>query len=105
MLRINPHRGARDVRHAIGSDFSEVRDWSRQRFPLDELDESPASRRDVKRYAALVEKRGTEFPPVVLIVHTSRVRPYVEIVDGAHRIAAARLLGRRDIDAYVGRQA
>lgn len=114
MLRTNPHRGARHVRGAIGSTFWDARDWTRRLVPLDELHEEPASKRDVKRYAAFAKRLGTDFPPVVLIRHPPRdwdigqgqmrhIPPRFEIVDGAHRIAAARLLGRGAIDAYVGR--
>jgi hypothetical protein len=59
----------------------------------------PHSDRDVQRYARRIAA-GEKPPPVVLIDR----KFWYEIVDGAHRIAAARAAGLHRIPAFVGRR-
>lgn len=73
--------------------------WSLEPVALRNLPEvEPFSRRDVQRYAAFSKKHKSDFPPIILLVTFD-----VEVLDGAHRVAAAESLGHREIMAYVGR--
>jgi hypothetical protein len=92
---------SRQVESGLGYDFFDY-DWSRPAKRLKVGDArfgavEPASERDVSRYARRAEA-GEDFPPIVLM---DTGRGFV-IVDGAHRLAAARAAGRRWISAFVG---
>lgn len=50
----------------------------------------------VKRYAAAMEVHA-EFPPVLL----GRIGDGLLLVDGWHRVSAARMAGREEIDAII----
>lgn len=91
----NPHRGtSRDAWAGIGSSFNLAR-WYKGKLHISELPNVfPASRRGVKRYA----KFGKNFPAIVVIVNNGTI----EVIDGVHRVAAARIIGLDIIDAYVG---
>ena len=95
----NPFRGqARDAWYAMPIGWEKL-SWSFGVVDLDDIPEvTPASKRDVKRYASHAKKRKEGFPAVVLIEHSSGL----EVVDGAHRIAAARQLEHEGVAAYVG---
>lgn len=96
VVATNPHRGtARDALQALPYDMRKLR-WQRRIVPLDRLPAvHPASIRDVKRYA----RHPGILPEIVLVER----RTGIEVIDGAHRIAAARLRGDDKIPAYVGK--
>lgn len=95
--RYNPHTESRDAWQGIGLGFSELA-WVRTSVPLADIGELyPASKRDVKAYARAIA-RGSPPPAVVL----ERTNGAYAVLDGAHRISAARLAGMREIDAFVG---
>lgn len=97
--RYNPHRGSRDAWWSGIGVTMRQREWGYGLIPTSDLpDVSPASKRDVKRYAKHFQKTGSEFPAIVLSVDGDRVT----VDDGAHRLAAARSLGVKRIAAYVG---
>lgn len=94
----NTPGGPRDAWAGIGSEFNSLK-WGYGAIPIAELpDVFPASKKDVKRYARHAGDRNGKFPAIVISVANGRVT----VLDGAHRLAAARLLGRKTIDAYVG---
>lgn len=94
----NPHHGARDAWQGMPVGWDRLY-WFFGKFPIDELPEvSPASKKDVKRYAAHAKKWKKDFPAIVVIGKP----PDSVVADGAHRLAAARLLGNTFIDAYWG---
>lgn len=85
----------RDAWGGIGSDFNDLAWRYYASFPIAYLPiVHPASRRDVARYAAM----RTNFPAIVVQSSGGRV----VVLDGAHRLAAARRRGDNTIAAYVG---
>lgn len=91
----NLHRGgARDAWFGMPVGWDQL-SWELTSVAVRDLPEvSPASKRDAKRYA----KFGGALPAIVLL---KRGQKFV-IADGAHRVAAARLQGLQNIQAYVG---
>ncbi|MET9296416.1 ParB/RepB/Spo0J family partition protein [Streptomyces sp. NPDC003077] len=80
--------GGASVRGAVG--LSEV-----HRLPVAALlpSDSPRHQTESPEYARLLADTGAELPPI--IVHRATMR----IVDGTHRVHAARLRGQAEIDA------
>ena len=101
IARHNPHEGkARDAAGALGRSFWRATNWRREAFPVASLPPlSPASARDVKRYARWRREDGKPFPAVVIVRHAGGE---VELVDGAHRSGAAVMVGDATVDAFVG---
>jgi hypothetical protein len=96
--KTNPHHGARDAWGGIGRDSPQLL-WSVGVVSISRLPEvHPASSRDVKRYAKHAQKTKGEFPAIVISCRSNKII----ILDGAHRLAAARMLGHGTIRAYVG---
>jgi len=98
----NPHGRVRPERDAFVA--SRFQDWAWPDPPmliwLDDprLEEvHAASRRDVRRYAARITRGET--PPAVVLGNEGR---RFAILDGAHRIEAARQAGLDSIQAFVG---
>jgi GNAT superfamily N-acetyltransferase len=77
----------------------EVGKWKLARVPISEINfsegavEAPGSKKLIKKYSAL----KTKMPPVILDTFDDEY----EIVDGFHRIAAAKARGDVEIEAYV----
>lgn len=90
----NPHRGGRNAWTVMPENWREYR-WMRGQVPVDMLPPvQPASKDDVRKYA---RKKGV-LPAVVLIVALDEEI----LVDGKHRVAAARRRKQSDISAYIG---
>lgn len=100
----NPHKGtARDAESAVRlSDH----DWDNTVHELDPNDKrlqhsTAYSKRDVNRYAKSRE-RGSDFPPIVVAQDHYAPEKRLMVLDGAHRLDAARKLGV-SIKAYIGK--
>jgi hypothetical protein len=99
------HRHAsRRAESGLGFDFFEYA-WPKAPVAVDVWDRRfvedlihPASARDVARYAKQIAQ-GAEVLPIVLMDKGSRFA----LVDGAHRLAAARVAGMTHIMAYIGK--
>lgn len=93
------HKGtARDVEHALTESFYKS-DWTLQLVNVHDhmlRYVEPHNKRDVKRYSKTILTASV--PPVCLLDKGD----YYEVVDGAHRIAAARLAGRETLPAFIG---
>lgn len=101
MVANNPHEGARSVLNAIPYDFDEYTWYAGTINPNDTgLSHVYAHvKKDVKRYAKTMSQSGLAgVPPVTL---TAKGKRY-GVVDGAHRIEAARLAGLSELRAYIG---
>lgn len=92
--------GPRDARWALGYGEEELV-WTRERYPVAGLKVEPISSADVRRYARRMST-GEQPPPVVL---AERDPGRFAVIDGAHRVAAAKSLGLVEVDAWVGRLA
>ena len=90
--------GPRDARLALGHGDAGLL-WTREPIPVASLEVRPFSRSDVARYARRMQKG--EVPPPVVVAERDRGR--LSVVDGAHRVAAAKSLGQTELDAWVGR--
>jgi hypothetical protein len=90
--------GPRDARWALGYGEEELV-WTRERYPVAGLKVEPVSAADVRRYARRMDA-GEQPPPVVL---AERDPGRFAVIDGAHRVAAAKHLGLAEVDAWVGR--
>lgn len=94
----NRSGGPRDAWQGMPVNWGDL-DWTYGTIALNDLPEvHPASKRDVKRYAAFAKKTKKPFPAIVVI----GVPGGPVVADGAHRVAAARSLGHGTIEAYVG---
>jgi hypothetical protein len=91
--------GPRDARWALGYGEEELV-WTRERYSVAGLKVEPISPADVRRYARRMSA-GEQPPPVVL---AERDPGRFAVIDGAHRVAAAKSLGLAEVDAWVGRQ-
>jgi hypothetical protein len=100
LLRYDTYPGTtRSVWRLMPLGWRDLR-WTLEEVPVSSLpDVVPESDIDVRRYAASAEN-GSPFP--ALIVHATSWGS--DVLDGHHRLAAARLLGQKNILAYVGRQ-
>lgn len=90
--------GPRDARWALGYGEEDLV-WTREQLPIGALKVEPFSAADVRRYAKRM--RAGEAPPPVVVAERGRG---LSVIDGAHRVAAAKSLGRTQVDAWVGRQ-
>jgi hypothetical protein len=91
--------GPRDAWQGMPVNWGDV-DWSYGTVALNDIFVlEPASKRDAKRYAAFAKKTKSPFPAVIVIRVLGNG---AEVADGAHRVAAATLLGHKSIKAYVG---
>ena len=90
--------GPRDARLALGHGDAGLL-WTREPIPVASLEVRPFSRSDVARYARRMQKG--EAPPPIVVAERDRGR--LSVVDGAHRVAAAKSLGQTELDAWVGR--
>jgi hypothetical protein len=95
----NPHIGPRNA-----WDLAIPKDWRLCQWSYDEvnIEDLPllmvASKEDVKAFATRKIREGKPFPAIIIIGKP----PDAVVVDGSHRLAAARLLGNTTIDAYIG---
>jgi hypothetical protein len=90
--------GPRDARWALGHGEEDLL-WTREQLPIHALKVEPISAADVRRYA---RRMGAgEAPPPVVVAERGRG---LSVIDGAHRVAAAKSLGLAQVDAWVGRQ-
>lgn len=93
--KIDPHAGT--GRAWQGPPDPDELVWTRERVKLaDVLELEPYSSRDVEKYSRLAP--GTQ-PPLLLVWEERGYMPY----DGAHRAAASRMRGDREVTAFVGR--
>lgn len=101
----------RDERLELRSELADWPLWRRARVPLDDLMAEALRPEKVLRYAAR-RRRGSRFPPVVAVpVAPDRGLeacarwgiPYAryDVVEGNHRVLAARAAGDATIDAFV----
>lgn len=90
--------GPRDARWALGHGEEDLL-WTREQLPIHALKVEPFSAADVRRYA---RRMGAgEAPPPVVVAERGRG---LSVIDGAHRVAAAKSLGLAQVDAWVGRR-
>lgn len=90
--------GPRDARWALGYGEEDLL-WTREQLPIGAVKVEPISAADVRRYARRM--RAGEVPPPVVVAERGRG---LSVIDGAHRVAAAKSLGLTQVDAWVGRQ-
>lgn len=90
--------GPRDARWALGYGEEDLL-WTREQLPIGAVRVEPISTADVRRYARRM--RAGEVPPPVVVAERGRG---LSVIDGAHRVAAAKSLGLTQVDAWVGRQ-
>ena len=98
--KTDAHRHPGDARYVdLPSDVCDYR-WTEETVLVPSLPEvSPASRRDVQRYAKAL-KQGHEAPAIVVTVRAGAL----VVQDGAHRIAAAREARVPRMRAWIGRK-
>lgn len=103
MLRHNPHSGARDVRGAIPIYFNEL-EWEEQLVDPNDprlVHCYAHNKRDVNRYAKRMSASPTGVVPHITL---SDQGARWQVIDGAHRLEAARLAGKK-LWAYIGKLA
>lgn len=90
--------GPRDARWALDGGEEDLL-WTREQVLIHAFNVEPISASDVRRYAK--KMRAGETPPPIVVAE--RVRGF-SVIDGAHRVAAAKSLGLDRMDAWVGRR-
>lgn len=85
----------------VSSQVERYPDWALRDYPIDDLQEWAHDKEKVARYSKLP---GHTAPPIVALPDISSRRGRLVVLDGNHRVAAARARGEATVRAYTPSQ-